>query len=251
MNRFLTLALAWLLLSAPAFAGSGTITVLDSTSTTKTYDVITDGSGNFVSKMGVCDGTAAANCAAVKAASTAALATDPSIVVQESPNSGILAALQAGTGTIGTGPAPTSANQIGGTGSSAEPTKVTTGQLVAGFYDLVGKTITSPYSNRENQIRGGGNATGTGAFNILPASGSASLKEYMTDVECGRTDAGATPIIVTFNDSVPTVLVIPPLGGNSKAFATPLVGSANTAVTATFGTGVTTGYCYAQGFVGY
>lgn len=87
MNRFITFALAWLLLSAPAFAGTGTITVLDSTSTTKTYAVITNGATNFISQMGVCDGTAAAQCAAVKAASTAPIATDPALVVALSPNS--------------------------------------------------------------------------------------------------------------------------------------------------------------------
>jgi hypothetical protein len=57
--------LALSLLATAAFAGAGTITVLDSTGATKTYDVITDGSGNFLSKMGICDGAAGATCASV------------------------------------------------------------------------------------------------------------------------------------------------------------------------------------------
>ena len=65
MNRVLLFLCGFLLSAVPAYAGTGTITVLDSTSTTRTYDVITDGSGNFVSKMGLCDYSAAANCAGV------------------------------------------------------------------------------------------------------------------------------------------------------------------------------------------
>jgi len=62
------LACAYLLASVlEAMANAGTITVLDSTGTTKTFDVITDGSGNFVSKQGICDQSAAANCAGVDA----------------------------------------------------------------------------------------------------------------------------------------------------------------------------------------
>src|SRR5580700_5592406 len=67
MNRLAVIFLSTLILVNQAVAGSGTITVLDSTGATKTYDVITDGSGNFVSKMGICDQSAAANCVGVDA----------------------------------------------------------------------------------------------------------------------------------------------------------------------------------------
>lgn len=89
MKNFLRIfALSWLL-SAPAYAGSGTISVLDGGGVSRTYDVITDGSGNFVGKFGVCDQAAAAQCGAVKAASTAAGATDPALVVAISPNNSV------------------------------------------------------------------------------------------------------------------------------------------------------------------
>lgn len=76
------LATAFIIVAIPAALGSfGTITVKDAGGTTRTYDVILDGSGNFVGMFGVCDGTAAAQCAAVKAASTAPATTDPALVV--------------------------------------------------------------------------------------------------------------------------------------------------------------------------
>src|SRR5215472_293559 len=66
MTRFIA-ALLLCLWSTLAWAGSGTITVLDSTGATKTYDVTTDGSGNFIGKGVICDGAAGANCATVTA----------------------------------------------------------------------------------------------------------------------------------------------------------------------------------------
>ena len=66
MTRFIA-ALLLCLSSTLAWAGSGTITVLDSTGTTKTYDVTTDGSGNFIGKGVICDQAAGANCATVTA----------------------------------------------------------------------------------------------------------------------------------------------------------------------------------------
>jgi hypothetical protein len=104
-------------------------------------------------------------------------------------------------------------------------------------------------------VRGAATATSTGATTVLAASGSASLKTYIADVECGRDDAGTTPIHVTFNDvggtGSGTQLIIPAGGGNSKHFGIPLVTAANTAFTFTASAGVTTLYCSAQGFVGY
>lgn len=73
----------------PAFAGSSSITVKDSAGNTKTYDVITDGVGNFLGMFGLCDGTAGAQCVAVKAASTAPASTDPAMVVTLSQNAGL------------------------------------------------------------------------------------------------------------------------------------------------------------------
>lgn len=85
-KRILAILAALALSISQAFAGAGTITVLDSTGATQTYKVITDGSSHFVGTFGLCDGVAAAQCVAIKAASTAAIATDPSLVVTISPN---------------------------------------------------------------------------------------------------------------------------------------------------------------------
>src|ERR1035441_7806453 len=48
-----------------ALAGSGTITVKDGGGTNRTYDVVTDGSGNFLAMNVICDYSAGANCASV------------------------------------------------------------------------------------------------------------------------------------------------------------------------------------------
>ena len=46
-------------------AGTSTITVLDSTGSTQTYAVVTDGSGHFIAEHVICDYSAGANCASV------------------------------------------------------------------------------------------------------------------------------------------------------------------------------------------
>lgn len=89
MNLARALALL-ICLSSPALAGTGTVTGKDAAGTTRTFDIITDGSGNYVWMHGVCDGTAAAQCAAVKAASTAAAQTDPALV-ERNPDLGTVA----------------------------------------------------------------------------------------------------------------------------------------------------------------
>jgi len=84
--RAVFLWLALLGLAHNAFAGSGTYTITDQSSTTRTFSVVTDGSGNFVGREVICDQSAAAQCVSVKAASTAAAATDLGLVVSISPN---------------------------------------------------------------------------------------------------------------------------------------------------------------------
>jgi hypothetical protein len=57
-------------LTLPATAGTGTITTKDASGTTHTFDVVTDGSGNFGSVTAICDGSALATCANVSVAGT-------------------------------------------------------------------------------------------------------------------------------------------------------------------------------------
>lgn len=71
---------------SPAYAGSSTISVFDSSLAAHIYDVITDAAGHFIAEYGLCDGVAAAQCVSVKAASTAPTASDPAVVVAVSPN---------------------------------------------------------------------------------------------------------------------------------------------------------------------
>jgi hypothetical protein len=156
------------------------------------------------------------------------------------------------SGTIGSA-VPSTGIYAAGAARSSEPSAATTGNLTGRMLDLVGKTVTSPYANRENMVRGSNTSTGTSAVTILSAGG-ASVKTYVTDVECGRTDAGTSPILVTFNDSASTPLVVPNAGsggGHDKTFNVPLVTAANTAFTFTPSSATTTVYCAAQGFEGY
>jgi hypothetical protein len=80
------------LFSQPAFSGAGTITTKDASGVTKTFTIVTDGGGNFVAPMVLCDGVAAANCATITAG--LALKVDGSAATQ--PVSGTVTA-NAGT----------------------------------------------------------------------------------------------------------------------------------------------------------
>lgn len=141
----------------------------------------------------------------------------------------------------------------GGLASSTEPAAATTGHPVAALFDLAGKEVTSPYANRELYLRGTATTTGTGATTLIAAQG-ASVKIYVTGLECGRTDTGATALTVTLNDSASSVFVVPNNGGgggNNISFAAPLALAVNTALTFTSGAGVTSLICSAQGYAGY
>lgn len=65
MTRLLASLLALLIWLAPAYAGTGTITVLDAGGITRTFDIVTDGSGHYIGESVICDQSAAANCATV------------------------------------------------------------------------------------------------------------------------------------------------------------------------------------------
>lgn len=167
MTRLLSALLCALLFVSPVYAGTGTITTKDAAGATKTFDVITDGSGNFGAMGGVCDGAALAQCQAVKAASTAPVATDPAAVVTLSQNAGLGAAATpmqvslANTGANATAVLvnqPTAGNlnaTVVGTGTfatqstlAAETTKVIgTARLlgnVGGVLDAIGQNVAAP-----------------------------------------------------------------------------------------------------------
>jgi hypothetical protein len=148
---------------------------------------------------------------------------------------------------------PANAHYLSGAARSSEPSAATTGNLTGGMFDLVGKQVTSPYSNRENQARASGSSTTTSAITLMAAAG-AGIKNYVTDLSCTRSDAGTSAITVTLNDSSSMPIDIPNNGGGggyTHTFNTPLVTSANTALTATPSSGVSTLHCTATGFTGY
>lgn len=136
----------------------------------------------------------------------------------------------------------------GGRAQSAEPTAVTNAQAVSEALDLTGKTITSPYANRENYLRGGNTTGNTTAMQLLPSSG-ASVKTYITDINIGNT--GNTTVNVSFNDTASTVLIAPSGGGNNPAINVPLVTAAATALTATLSGNSASVSVFVRGYSGY
>ena len=111
MIKTLCVALALLSIGSVAQAGSTTFGYTAGAGTT--FAAPTNGSSQLGAPFGtLCDGTALASCDAVKAASTAAIATDPSAVFQLSPNQPALTtplnvgAAQTGTWTVQPGNTP-------------------------------------------------------------------------------------------------------------------------------------------------
>lgn len=112
----------------PAHAGAGTITVKDSAGATQTFDVVTDGSGNFVQKNVICDVAAAANCASVTAGNALLVAPVGGTNTIGAVTPGVIASW--GLAPITPGTAPTNA-LVGGVVYTSTPATLTTGQSVA------------------------------------------------------------------------------------------------------------------------
>ena len=210
--------------ASPAFAGSGSITVLDSASATHTYEVITQAGGNFVGMFGLCDGTAAAQCVAVKAASTAAVATDPAVVVAISPNNTVgvtgtfwqttqpvslaaLPALVAGSATIGKVDVLGNAGAImdfAGQNASSPANAL----LIGGQFQTTPTTITpgnsSPFQldNAGNllvNVKAGGGAGGTSAADAATWTAGTTAQ---TAIGCEYTSGGATALVTAHMGTV-------------------------------------------------
>lgn len=227
------------LLAAGASALAGSSTVNYNSTGSSPFATTTDASLNNYSRQTIWDYSAAANGAGV--------GTDHGLLVAPST------AATWGLGATGAA-VPANSAYVSGDAVSSEPSKATTGNLTGVFLDLAGKQVISPYANRENMARGAAALSGTSATTILAASGSASLKEYITDLTCTRNDAGTTAVSVTFNDSASTVVDLPNNGGGggyAHTYNVPLVVAANTALTGTAGGLITTIHCSATGFYGY
>jgi len=98
-------------------------------------------------------------------------------------------------------------------------------------------------------VSGAASTNGTSATTIVAAPASGKL--YITSAQCFRTDTGATPVLVTFNDAAATAMGLSGSGvgaGNNMVFSTPLVVAATTAFKFTAGAAVASVYCNAQGY---
>lgn len=181
--------LSSLILPIPsALAGTSTITVLDSTSTTRTFAVTTNGASNFIAEEVVCDGTAAAQCAAVKAASTAAVAADPALVVAISPNSPLTVtqggswSVTANAGTnLNTSTLATSANQATNAATTAH-TCSTGGFSELGCLGQIDDDIKSSIAAGTNVIGyvGGDGVAGTPSSHVLSVQGASGMSPVTT-----------------------------------------------------------------------
>lgn len=137
----------------------------------------------------------------------------------------------------------------GGRAATAAPTAVTDGQAVSQLMGETGKQVVLPYSLKETAVRGTTTSTDTSAHTIIASAGG-SLKNYITGLQCGRTDAGATAIVLTLSDAASTVVILPSGGATNIMFPVPLATAAATAFQVTSGTSVSTLYCSAQGYTG-
>ena len=138
---------------------------------------------------------------------------------------------------------------VGGRAATAAPTAVTDRQTVRAQFTETGRFVTAPYSIKELMVRGTTTSTDTSAHTIIASAGG-SLKNYITALQCGRTDAGATAIVLTLSDAASTVVILPSGGATNILFPIPLATAAATAFQVTSGTGVSTLYCSAQGYTG-
>jgi hypothetical protein len=135
--------------NSPALTVSGTVTANAGTNL-NTSALATSANqstlGNQTTKLN--DGT---NTAAVKAASTAPVATDPSLVVTISPNSQDRIVGNAGAAIDAAAGAATPANAImnGWRAATANPTNATGGNLVFAMADKAGRAVVTPVQIRD------------------------------------------------------------------------------------------------------
>lgn len=200
-----------------------------------TFGSIVVGAVHYV-QMLTCDPTTPSQCAAVDASGN--------ISVKDST-------------AVGTPGAADAANDIviGGRAGNAEQAATTNGNNVKGFFDLVGKWITSPYANRENYL----NCAVTDAVNTattctgMGAQG-VGVKIYITNLCITRSDAGTTAASATLNDTATTIYDVPNNGGGGgicPPLPVPLQVAANTAFTVTMSSAITSVHISASGYKGY
>ena len=100
-------------------------------------------------------------------------------------------------------------------------------------------------------VTGAGSATTTAATILIAQPSGGAI--CVSSLQLGRTDAGASALVVTLNDTANTALVLPPQadGGRIRdiVFDAPLLVLPQTALTFQASAGVTTLFASAQGFL--
>jgi hypothetical protein len=195
----------------------------------------------IVGSVKVTDGT---NTAAVKAASTAAAATDPALVITQSPNG--MAATTAGTD-------PGYGFPVVAKYNTATPAP-TNGQTVALQADISGRLITSP-GLASSFVEGATSVTGTSSTSLIASGGSGNYI-YVTSFSCFNSGASGTTVSLQ-NGSGGTTFwegYAPASGGGFTLSFSPPIGGENlstaTAVYFAAGTSTSTLYCNASGYKG-
>ncbi len=198
--------------------------------------------------------------AAVKAASTAAVAADPSLVVALSPNSPlptganvIGAVTQSGTWTVQQGTPPWSVqgdaasgvavagNPLlqGGRAATALPTAVSDGQAVAAQMDSLGRTVTTRIPTAL-QLQNGNTTLTTTSSTQLIAAQAAGVRIAVTHIHVSNTSAtGVRVDILDGSTVIWSDFVAPSGGGAGEDFGIALLGSAATALNAQLSAAVT------------
>lgn len=141
--------------------------------------------------------------------------------------------------------------KVGGYAVNAEQTLATNGQRQNIAVDLPGRTITFPFSNKENIVSGTATTTGTSDTSLITSAG-VGLKNYLTGYSIYNT--GTSISTITFkNGSGGSTLwtdVVPSGGRAAFTFPSPVATSTSTALYFAAGTANTTIGVAASGFKG-
>jgi len=171
--------------------------------------------------------------ATVKAASTAAVAGDPALVVAVSPNNTVPTT---SVGTVAHDAADSGAPvKVGAKAKStlAGLTLVAADDRTDAYGDVDGVIITKPYATNADIIAGVGTASNTAADTAVTGmtGGAASVFGYITSLQITNTGA-LSPTVTLKNGSAGATLAVlaaPPGGGCNVVFPVPLkITTANT-----------------------
>lgn len=209
--------------------------------------VVAMAGANSATKVG--DGT---NNAAIKAASTAAAATDPALTVTLSPNSALNGQSASGAAIAG------SPVRVAGRGVSANYA-VTTGQTTDLAATLQGVLVTRPWNIPESDwsyAAASGGILNTTVAVTIKAAAAAGIRNYLTSITVMAEALGTATELVVRDGAAGTVIwrTKIPTGGlptTTITFANPLKGTAATLMEVATITASTTGAVYvnAQGYI--